>query len=226
MKNLRLLIPLLFIGFSCVQEELEPSQGTTNLKNVASTPDPVNCTINGVSSVCPNSQATYSYSTPDFVAANVNWRVTAGDISILNGQGSTSARLAFGSNFNGGTFEALGSGGDNSCGYVTFNVASSAASCRNLPLSITTNIPAAYPARHPFGRYRLTGYPQGANINWSVNDARIMLISGDHIHVAANSRHPFSITATVTWSEDNPCSSTGISCSQRVYRSYVPEEAM
>jgi len=115
MKKINYLWMLIFIPFlfSCSEEELQLEEKTLNIEERI--PSEKNetlrttCTINGLNCGRPNSTITLTYNS-DFNPNNVNWSILSGSISIIGGQGTNTVTLRLGSNFNGGSVYAIGSG--------------------------------------------------------------------------------------------------------------------
>lgn len=107
MKKINLLWALsmaLFV-FSCNEEDLLSPE----LTDVESKAYITTCDISGNSCGNPGSTSVLTY-TSDFTPNDVNWSIQSGNISIINGQGTSMVTVQFGSNFNGGSVYAVGSG--------------------------------------------------------------------------------------------------------------------
>lgn len=103
--NLLWIISFALLVLSCSEEEsfdheIIDMEGRALLTN---------CNIPGNSCGSPGGTTTLTYSS-DFSPNDINWSIQSGNISILNGQGTNTVTLQLGSNFNGGSVYAIGSG--------------------------------------------------------------------------------------------------------------------
>lgn len=90
--------------FSCQEEE-----SLDEIINVESKVLETWCDIGGDSCGNSNGSFTLTYSS-NFNPNDVNWSILSGNISIVGGQGTNTVSLQLGSNFNGGSVYAIGTG--------------------------------------------------------------------------------------------------------------------
>lgn len=93
----------------------------------------------------------------------------------------------------------------------------SSKNCHNCSLDIYPLIDACYPSSYPYGRYKLKGFPGGATIRWSANNANIILANHNEVYVAPTSQYDFKIIAAISY----PCAS-GRTCNRTYWENYVP----
>ncbi len=80
--------------------------------------------------------------------------------------------------------------------------------------SITTLIPATYPAAYPYGRYKLTNTSPSLNYSWSITNASFVNQYTYEVYVAPSSPYKFTLFVTVS---GNNCTTSMIS------KSYTPQ---
>ena len=207
-KTSILLLLLAFVA--CSDDGLSTNETTTQNKNrkadftqAEPTATRTSCNIYSTTNVLntPGNQETFSVST-DLQNASFSWTSLSSNITIIGSTTGSSITVVYGPNFNGGSLRVD----------ITSNYPSANMQCDTtvyLPYEdpcnkytgafIHENIPACYPASHPYGRYVLQNYSgNNSDVTWSVNYGTVLLQSGAaQVHVKAASLHPFTLTATI-----------------------------
>ena len=100
MKIFKTLFVLLILVFaaSCEKDSAISEEGLNFKKDLVKAP----CTIDGPDCGNPFSIVTFTYSS-DTHNQNINWSVVSGNMSLVSGQGTTSATFTLNSSFSGGS---------------------------------------------------------------------------------------------------------------------------
>lgn len=106
---------IFFANYSCDEEFALPTRSKS--QNVIVSGGSVDntltttCNVVGCNQVPINCETSYTY-TSDLASPSVSWNVVSGDISLVSGQGTTTAVFHFGSGFSGGSIQATGEAGE------------------------------------------------------------------------------------------------------------------
>ena len=187
MKKPNFLIAILavffIVNYSCssdVQEVNEDLNNTERILKIDNSKNDTNskiaflgCGIDGPISGCPGQTVTYTY-TSNFSVSNILWSVTRGNLTLISGQGTTTATFLIGNFFSGGWVQVLGSGLPDcfasqeilKCGSIDNND-----SCECPSPFIDDRLCVS--GGHPHWRFQVDRIQPGDQITWSIDHGTI-----------------------------------------------------